>query len=161
MPLCACRCRSDRGIAALEELLRSYPLYDPQVGRWGGLHTRVWLSAAAGNDGMLCRDAHALCLCRSLPPTSAPQAWLPGASGCQYPTTECDLHPSCMADTTSVTGPAADLPACPPPTPPLMQDEKLHDVLESIRGKFKAVVTTLGHLGDYLPKEAGADSLSF
>jgi hypothetical protein len=42
-----------------------------------------------------------------------------------------------------------------------MQDERLHDVLESIRGKFKAVVTTLGKLGDYLPKEAGADPLSF
>jgi hypothetical protein len=34
-------------------------------------------------------------------------------------------------------------------------------VLESLRGKFKAVVALLGKLGGYLPKEQGQGSLSY
>jgi hypothetical protein len=75
----------------------------------------------------------------------------------------CMASPLLAASHTTLLTPSAPLilPPTPTPTPTPLQDEKLHDVLESIRGKFKAVVTTLGHLGAYLPKEAGADSLSF
>jgi hypothetical protein len=34
-----------------------------------------------------------------------------------------------------------------------MQDERLHDLLERIRGRFKALAATLGVLQDYMPGE--------
>eukprot|EP00877_Chromochloris_zofingiensis_P010366 jgi/Chrzof1/5583/Cz16g08040.t1 len=41
------------------------------------------------------------------------------------------------------------------------QDEQLQDMLENLRGKFKAVVTVLGKSHEYLPKEGQAPSYSF
>lgn len=46
------------------------------------------------------------------------------------------------------------------------QDEALHDVLERLRGRFKATASMMGLLQDYFPKEpegetGGQGSLSF
>ena len=39
-----------------------------------------------------------------------------------------------------------------------VQDERLHDLLDRLQGKFKAVASTIGSLHDYLPKEQGGAS---
>lgn len=41
------------------------------------------------------------------------------------------------------------------------KDERLHDALDSIRGKFKAAASALGRLGDYVPREEPANGQSF
>ncbi|KXZ41800.1 hypothetical protein GPECTOR_279g735 [Gonium pectorale] len=41
------------------------------------------------------------------------------------------------------------------------QDESLLDMLERLRGRFKALASSLGCLQDYYPKEADAGALSF
>lgn len=47
--------------------------------------------------------------------------------------------------------------------PELVQDERMHGMMEDIRGKFKAVAAMLGVLEDYFPCQSTstAESLSF
>jgi hypothetical protein len=53
-------------------------------------------------------------------------------------------------------------PEQPTPAAAAAQDERLHEGLEGLRAKFKAVVATLGKLDGYLLRvEQRAGSLSF
>lgn len=75
-------------------------------------------------------------------------------SGCAQTWRQLQCKDSSLIPAKAERGIAAleDLIAQYPLTDP--QDERLHDALENIRGKFKAVASTLGHLSEYAPKEA-------
>jgi hypothetical protein len=154
-------CRADKGIAALEELLAGYPLLDPQV-RAGWL--AMLRQAGARSFGAGSRRGSGACAlpgARQLPRPA--RAHGPAAQPARHPLCRRPLPlPIRRPRNAQQHSPQPEaLPLPPALDPGLLQDERLHDMLESLRGKFKAVVTTLGKLGGYLPKEQGQGSLSY